>query len=491
MKKRISITNTNKTSLNYLAGKLNLKAKVLLALSLLFASSCFKEKDTLMGVPVKVEVPPTPGQNNGDVAINYTSPLTLHLNEVTSAISPTIVGDIIPEVVQNYVTTLYGDDVAGTTNGPTPADVRFNAPMGIALDDKGVIYLVEDGRKLIRRILTTGDIRVSIFAGPDNAATGFTDGLGSAARFTTPLDLATHPISGDVYVVDGNRIRKITPDGDVTTFAGALNNTTGLVNGIPSASRFNYLAGIAIDKVGNIYVADRDNHCIRKYTAATNQFTTLAGTGGGATPTSGYKDDLGTAALFKSPVRVALDENDNVYVADRSNFRIRKITPAGLVTTFAGDGTNVYKEGNGTSAGFVDPYGLAVSKNGDVYVGDYNGNRVRKIAANRDVTTVAGDGIAGLADGIGSSAKVAQASGFTMGPNDNLYFLSRRGSIRMLALRGFSISPELPAGLKFDPFTGAISGTPTQTSTQSVYNVKAYNGRGEIVATTDIVLSVL
>lgn len=489
MTKRINIKNTNKTSLN--ARKLNLKVKVLLALSLFFASSCFKEKDTLMGVPVKVDVPPTPDQNNGEVAINYPSPLALHINDVLSPISPTIVGDILPEVVPNYITTLYGDDVSGTTNGPTPSDVRFSAPMGIAIDDKGVIYLVEDGRKIIRRILTTGDIRVSIFAGPDNAATGFTDGLGAAARFTTPLDAATHPITGDVYVTDGNRIRKITPDGDVTTFAGALNNTTGLVNGIPSAARFNYLAGIAIDKNGNIFVADRDNHCIRKYTAATNLFTTIAGTGGGATPVSGYKDDLGTAALFKSPVRVALDENDNIYVADRSNFRIRKITPAGLVTTLAGDGTNVYKEGNGTSAGFVDPYGIAVSKNGDVYVGDYNGNRVRKITPNGDVSTVAGDGVAGLTDGLGSSAKVAQASGFRMGPNDNLYFLSRRGSIRMMVLRGFSITPELPAGLKFDPFTGAISGTPTQASAQSVYNIKAYNGRGEIVATTDVVLSVL
>lgn len=460
-------------------------------LLLLLASSCFKEKDMLLGTPVKITPSGgNPPPNNGDpVQMSYAGPQNFHLNQEVTPLLPTIIGDIIPEVVPNKITTLFGDDVSGSNNGPTPADVRFNAPMGITIDKDDKMYIAEDGSKRVRRILPSGDIRVSIFAG---GTSGLTDGLGVAAQFTTILDVAVHPITGDIYAVDANRIRKITPDGDVSTFAGAINNTTGYVDGTPSAARFKYLAAILIDKEGNIYVADRDNFCIRKYTASTGLFTTLAGTGGTATPTAGYTDGIGIDAKFKLPVQLAMDGAGNIYVSDRTNYRIRKVTTDGVVTTVAGDGTNVYKEGNGTAAGFVDPYGIAVTNDGSsIFVGDYAGNRVRKIDANGNVTTVAGDGIAGLTDGVGAAARVAQTSGMTIGANDNLYFLHRRGSLRILTLRGYSISPSLPRGLEFDPFTGKISGTPTETSNQILYTIKAYNGNGEVVAIANLELSVL
>lgn len=427
----------------------------------------------------------------GQMTFNYASPQQYTKNVAITTLSATKSGSVTPAVTLNKVTTLYGNGTAGDANGPTAADVRFQAPMGIAFDADGNMYIVEDTNgKRIRKITASGE--VSVLAGPaTGGATGTTNATGAAARFTTPLDAAIHPITGDIYITDANCVRKITQAGEVTTFAG-ISGTAGYVDGEPSAARFRYLAGITIDKDGNIYLADRDNHCIRKYTASTNLFTTLAGIGNAtANATAGYADGNGTAAKFNKPVQIALDAAGNIFVSDRTNFRIRKITPAGEVTTYAGDGTNVYKEGNGTAAGFVDPYGIVVAQDGSIYVGDYNGNRIRKIDPDKNVTTIAGNGTAGFIDNVGAAARVAQASGITIGPNGNLYFLGRQGSLRTITVAGYTITPALPAGLALDALTGDISGTSTEVSAQTTYTVNAYNGNGELEATTTLELSVI
>lgn len=323
-------------------------------------------------------------------------------------------------------TTLYGNGTPGNANGPSAKDVRFNAPIGLTFDKKGNLFIAEDGAKGIRKITPAGE--VSLFAGSNSGERGLTDGKGEEARFTTLLDVAVHPKTGDIYAVDGNRIRKITPQGEVSTFAGAGSNTPGNAEGAPSAARFNYLAGIAFDKEGNIYVADRGNHAIRKYTTSTGLFSTLAG------GTQGYEDGKGAEAKFKAPSQLTLDDAGNIYVTDRGNFRIRKITAAGVVTTLAGNGTPVSTDGKATEAGFNDAFGI-VFKAGNVFVSEYNGRKVRQIDAKGNVTTLAGDGTVGLVDGAGNTAKFNQLAGLTIGTDGDLYGVERKGTARKISLK--------------------------------------------------------
>jgi sugar lactone lactonase YvrE len=164
-----------------------------------------------------------------------------------------------------------------------------------------------------------------------------------------------------------------------------------------------------------VYVADTGNNRIRKITPSGN-VTTLAGSG-----SFGYADGQGTAASFYEPTGVAVDGSGNVYVADKGNNRIRKITPSGNVTTLAGSGSRGYGEGQGTSASFSGTYGLAVDGSGNVYVADNGNNRIRKITPSGNVTTLAGSGSYGSTDGPGTSASFNSSTGVAVDGSGNVY----------------------------------------------------------------------
>ena len=199
---------------------------------------------------------------------------------------------------------------------------------------------------------------------------GYADGIGTNAQFSFPAGIAVDAW-GNIYVADtGNhRIRKISPNGVSTTLAGS---TEGYADGIGTNARFNQPAGVAVDASGNVYVADKDNHCIRKI-SPDGEATILAGS-----TNSGYADGIGTNAQFSSPRGVAVDASGNVYVADTGNHRIRKISPNGVSTTLAGS-TEGYADGIGTNAQFNNPAGVAVDASGNIYVADTGNNRIRKI----------------------------------------------------------------------------------------------------------------
>ncbi|WP_293300327.1 putative Ig domain-containing protein [Pedobacter sp. UBA4863] len=466
---------------------------------LLTVSSCMKQKDTLLGTPVRVELPPTPVDPNSDLSLTYQNPIILNVGEYTSPITPTLVGNVYPEVIPNYIITLFGKDVVGTAHGPYPLDVMLAFPIGLTVDDTGAIFVTEDGGGVsdrIRKLSPSGDIRSNVFVGGNTAA--FTDGLGTNASFFSPLDIAIHPITGDFYVTDNNRIRKVTKEGLVTTFAGSKEDLVGAIDDRPEDSRFAYLTCITFDKHGNIYVGDRDNGSIRKYDATTDSFSTFAGPINGRSLTSTDRnkslDGTGNAARFNSPQGITIDDDGNLYVIDRNSDVIRKVTPTGVVTTFAGGKSlNKVEDGNGTNASFSDPWRIAWHKpTGDLYVSEWNGGALRKITPNGDVTTIAGNGIEPTAsiDGVGSNATIKRGAGITVAENGNVYFAQRTGAVRMLTKAGFSIKPALPAGLTFDVYTGAISGTPSQATPRTTYTVTAYNGRGEAVNTTDFFLTV-
>jgi sugar lactone lactonase YvrE len=304
----------------------------------------------------------------------------------------------------------------GDADGPGGA-ARFYNPTGVAVDASGNVYVAGFTSNTIRKITPTGV--VSTFAGV-SGSNGSEDGVGLAARFYSPSGVAVDS-AGNIYVadLDNNTIRKISPTRVVTTFAG-LAGHYGTTDGTGSAARFGYPNGVAVDTHGNVYVADTHNDTIRKITPA-GVVTTLAGLAGNP----GSADGTGSAARFNLPWKVTVDAADVVYVADNLNHVIRKITPGGVVTTIVGSAGNPGSaDGMGSAARFNHPVAVAVNSAGIIFVGDGANNTIRKITPDLAVTTVAGvptNEEPGSADGTGSSASFALPSGVAVDGARNAY----------------------------------------------------------------------
>jgi sugar lactone lactonase YvrE len=248
---------------------------------------------------------------------------------------------------------------------------------GIAIDVDGNLYLADAYNNLILQVTPTGV--TSIVAG--TGYPGNTDGVGTVASFNSPSSVAVDG-SGNLYVADSgnNQIRKISSSGIVSTLAGYFYNP----------------AGIAIDSSENVYVAS--NNQIRKISAS-GVDSVLAGSG-----LYGSDDGLGTAARFDNPIGIAVDELGNVYVADSANEKIRKVTPAGMVSTIAGTGQSGNANGDVSNATFAYPTGVAVDGGGNIYVADSAYPQVRMITPSGVVSTIAGSGMYGDINGAGAIA---------------------------------------------------------------------------------------
>jgi sugar lactone lactonase YvrE len=310
-------------------------------------------------------------------------------------------------------TTMAGlAETAGSADG-TGSAARFDMPSGIAADATGNVYVGDLSNMIIRKI-TPGGV-VTTFAGLAHQQ-GTTDGTGSAARFVEPAGVALDN-AGNLYVADSSNcsIRKITPDGVVSTLAG-LGGTAGSADGTGSAARFYQPLGVAVDSVGNVYVADTHNYTIRKITPA-GVVSTLAG----LARHDGYADGVGSDARFFLPFGVAVDNAGNVYVADTGTYTIRKITPGGVVTTLAGLAYNAGSaDGTASEARFRSAFGVAVDNAGNVYVAD--GSIIRKITSSGVVSTLAGlyDNV-GSADGTGSVARFSAPQAVAVNSAGNVY----------------------------------------------------------------------
>ncbi|MFT6289570.1 MAG: streptogramin lyase, partial [Ilumatobacter sp.] len=312
------------------------------------------------------------------------------------------------------VTTLAG--TAGSTgeDNANGISASFNYPVGVAVDGSGNVYVADQFNHLIRKISPTGD--VTTLAGTAGS-TGANNANGTSASFNYPTGVAVDG-SGHVYVADSSNhlIRKISPSGVVTTLAGDAGNS-GAVDGNGTSASFNKPFGVAVDGSGYVYVADQDNHLIRKISPA-GVVTTLAGDG-----SFGEDNANGISASFNNPVGVAVDGSGNVYVADQSNHLIRKISPTGDVTTLAGTAGNSGEDNaNGTSASFSYPSGVAVDGSGNVYVADYGNHLIRKISPSGDVTTLAGTaGNSGAVNANGISASFSTPFGVAIDGSGNVY----------------------------------------------------------------------
>ena len=323
------------------------------------------------------------------------------------------------DYVESLVVSTFAGSTSGTTDG-TGAAAKFTDPWGIARDANGNLYVAEDKGHRIRKITPAGV--VTTFAG---SVQGYEDGPGSSAKFNSPTAL-TVDAQGNIYVAEsgGNRIRKITPAGVVSTVAGT--GVAGFADGAAATAMFKTPSGIAVDADGNLYVSDRDNTRIRKISTA-GVVTTLAGSGA-----VGQADGLGAAAQFNAPSGLAIDGDGNLYLTDTDNHMIRKITPAGEVTTIAGSGqmgqggAGGFADGTGRSAQFNYPWNIAIGPDGMLYVSDYFNHRIRMITPEGVVTTIAGSGAIGDKNGPALQASFNEPGGIVVGLDGSLYIVDNR-----------------------------------------------------------------
>jgi sugar lactone lactonase YvrE len=273
--------------------------------------------------------------------------------------------------------------VAGPSVKPGDAgrSVELGTPSGVAVDKNGIIYVADADANTVWKIPPTGDVLAftGLSAAPDVAK------VDPAADFNDPNCVAVDQ-DGNVYVGDthSHAVRKISREGVVTNLAGNPAADGANVDGKGAAARFGSPRGIAVDSAGVVYVADEDFGTVRKI-MPDGTVTTLAGNGA----SSASKDGVGAQAVINTPRGLAVDTKGNVYVACTEEAIIRKITPDGTVTTLAGKlGQTGAQDGQGDAARFSGPRGLGVDKDGNIYVADSDNDLIRKITPDGTVTTV-------------------------------------------------------------------------------------------------------
>lgn len=320
----------------------------------------------------------------------------------------------------------------------TPAGVvstfgsKIERPSVLAIDGSNNVYVAN--AYAIHKITPSG--ASSVLAG-DVSSNGSQDGAGTAARFNRPEGLAFDPTTGGLFVSDtqNHTIRRITMAGVVTTVAGAAGIANSTDNATGAQARFNEPKGLATDSAGNVYIADYSNYTIRKIDTS-GAVSTVAGLAGNIGTTEG----VGNGARFWRPTSVVVAAGNNLFVTDAMN-SIRKIDPTGQTSKFAGGGSNsgtVDGDGAGTAAGFGWAVGISKDTAGNLYVADMLGQTIRKITAAAVVTTIAGQKVRdGSANGTLSSALFAKPQGAIADGSGNVYIADNNNHvIRQISAAG-------------------------------------------------------
>lgn len=304
-----------------------------------------------------------------------TGPVTVDIdNELTNVGDPPIF---------TYIPRYIVSDIGGTGNKPPPCInggntnslVNYNTPIGIVADNKGNVFFSDAGAHCIFRLSSADNYQSScVFAGQPESP-GSNDNFGTFAGLNMPMQMYIDE-NNSIYIAEegGDTIRTVSPSGSVSKLRSTGNNMG------PATA-------VALQK-GNssvIYTALGKSHVIVKITkqGSTTTNLVLAGTKG----TSGYADGAGAAALFKHPSGIVVDNTGNIFVSEEGNY-IRKITPTGVVSTFAGNGLAFFADGQGTQASFNDPRGMCIDSNNNIYVADNKNNCIRKITPGGLVSTV-------------------------------------------------------------------------------------------------------
>lgn len=309
------------------------------------------------------------------------------------------------------VSSFAGNGIMGFANGSLP-EASFANPMGIAADGTGNLYIADSHNNVIRKISPNG--QVSVLAG--SGLEGHEDGKGKTASFFYPECLATDK-NDNVYVSDthNNLIRKITPDGTVSTIAGGLGNSAKNSQ-VGNILRLDNPTGIAVDSRGNIFVADYENDVIRKINTDGSN-SVFAGKIGHP----GSSDGRGQEASFYLPWGIVIDSANNLYVSDSYNNLIRKISPDGTVLTIAGKKAKGSTNGPGKMASFLHPAGIALDGSGNLFVADVGNQKIRKITPDGWVSTYAGNGQRGCINNRDTLASFNKPYGLTIDKMGNLF----------------------------------------------------------------------
>ena len=355
--------------------------------------------------------------------------------------------------------------VDAKTGSGKATETEISLVDGIAVDKKGNVFIAMREHNIISRIDTKG--MMTRYAGSGESGFSGDGGLAIKANFKTPAGLAFDP-EGNLYIADreNHRIRKIDTSGNISTFAGIGEAGFSGDDGPSVKARLSLPSGVAIDKKGNLYISDRSNDRIRVVDKK-GVIRTYAGSG-----VAGFQGDAGPAlkAQLDKPFGIALDEAENLYIADRNNNRVRKVSPEGIITTVAGDGGFFFMGDNGPAyqASVAAPTGVAVDKKGNLYIADRNNNRIRLVDKLGMIRTVAGTG---QQDYNGESETARETNlylpfGLTVDSNDNLLVIDRSHyRIRRIDPKSGKVETVAGNGLKLfagdgGPATGATLSFP-------------------------------
>lgn len=290
--------------------------------------------------------------------------------------------------------------------------VTFTTPVGVVTDASGNLFVSDTEDHTLWKVDAAH--QKTLLAGSSGLA-GSADGIGNQARFDHPGGIALDP-AGNLVVADtGNHtIRRIAPDGTVTTLAGSP-GLPGAVDGLGPVARFRGPNGLVVTPAGTMYIADSQNHTIR-FMALDGTITTYAGTAG----MPGLANGAGAGAQFNQPTGLALAPDGSLYVADYGNSCIRLISPALFVSTFAGAPTHGFQDGSATTAQFYLPMGIALDSAGVLWVVDTRNHAIRRVKSDGTVSLFAGSGTLGNADGTGTLALFSLPGGIAITPSGNL-----------------------------------------------------------------------
>ena len=320
------------------------------------------------------------------------------------------------------ITTIAGTGLRGSAGDGGPAVLASIAqPYGVAVDAAGNVYIADTDNSRIRKVAPNGTITRFAGTGPGFGGDG---GPATSAQIRKPMGVEVDPL-GNVYIADweNHRIRKVNPTGTITTVAGTGVSGYSGDGGPATLANLNYPRAVAADGSGSFYIVDAGNTRVRKVDPA-GTITTVAGTG-----VSGYSGDGGPATLARlaSPFGLELDASGNLYIVDTGNQRVRKVDTSGVITTFAGNGYagSTGDGGPATAARFNSPHGVAVDPSGVAYISEYHGSRVRRVDTAGKITLAAGAGPCGGDGGPATAACLTYVTGVAVDGSGSLYIADR------------------------------------------------------------------
>jgi|GEM_PF-969054 len=386
------------------------------------------------------------------------------------------VSDSTPPTLPSYISTVVGTGTAGYSgDGESATSARLKYPQGVAFDSSGNMYIADYENNRIRKVDSAGNI--STVAGTGTAGYSGDGGPAISAGLYHPSGL-TFDSSGNMYIADYNRIRKVDTSGNISTIAGTGTAGYSGDGGPATSAQLSYPAGITFDSSGNMYIVDQGNNCIRKVDSAGN-ISTVAGTG-----TAGYSGDGGpaTSAQLSYPSGLTFDSSGNMYIADKSNNRIRKVDTSGNISTVAGTGTSGYSGDGGpaTSAQLNYPSGLTFDSSGNMYIADRGNNRIRKVDSSGKISTIAGNGTNGYSGdyGLAISAQLYYPSGIAFDSSGNMYIADcNNNRIRKIGPATWGNSIISPSAANFDKNPSLQADVTTTMTLNGNTLLSIYNGK--------------